>query len=205
MDTPFHEAVICVLECNSKAWYKRCKKHYPSYVSVVALNDVEGGFITSRVNCMDDSAFTTLIRKLMENKLFLTTIEYPNGESKSVSISYNAEEKYSDEFRRGVGEFQTTGYRCSGCSNIYEKRHQIRKCSRCFAVGYCSMECQQRDWAQHREECQRACVHCKRVPQKALKCGRCRSAIYCGKICQTLHWTKHKSHCYSNACRDGRK
>ena len=38
---------------------------------------------------------------------------------------------------------------CNFCS----KTDQLKKCGRCMLVGYCSRECQQKDWKEHKKIC----------------------------------------------------
>ena len=44
-------------------------------------------------------------------------------------------------------------YQCSYC-NMYKYKADLKKCSKCYSVRYCSIACQTRDWdAKHKLEC----------------------------------------------------
>jgi MYND finger len=40
-----------------------------------------------------------------------------------------------------------------GCDALEREPKEFQRCSRCKAIGYCSRECQKKDWAEHRMNC----------------------------------------------------
>ena len=42
---------------------------------------------------------------------------------------------------------------CAVCGKQHSKQHKLRVCSGCQSVRYCSTECQQAHWRQHRKDC----------------------------------------------------
>jgi hypothetical protein len=44
--------------------------------------------------------------------------------------------------------------KCHNCGKVHEVDGvRLKKCAKCFAVEYCSVECQREDWKKHRSEC----------------------------------------------------
>jgi len=60
------------------------------------------------------------------------------------------------------------------------------KCSKCQTMRYCSEECQQSTWKEHKKVCaprpEHPCQHCLKAA--SLKCPRCVNCFYCSKDCQ---------------------
>lgn len=42
---------------------------------------------------------------------------------------------------------------CDHCKKVSSLNHKIRACTRCFAVGYCSKDCQRAEWRRHKLTC----------------------------------------------------
>jgi hypothetical protein len=63
-----------------------------------------------------------------------------------------------DEDKKNAKETPKTG-RCSYCNSEDRPKTELKRCSQCKAVHYCSKECQVKDWkAGHKKDC----VECKR-------------------------------------------
>ena len=90
---------------------------------------------------------------------------------------------------------------CCVCSKEGAKR-----CSKCKLQYYCSKECQQSDWKNHKAVCregyseetsvaelQEACSVCSKKGSK--KCSNCKLQFYCSKQCQKKDWKNHKAIC----------
>eukprot|EP00961_Rhodomonas_salina_P233637 3157591-Rhodomonas_salina.6 len=100
------------------------------------------------------------------------------------------------------------GFCCSGCQSVGQP---VLRCSGCLGsrVRYCSKECQERDWPDHKPVCQGktsiACCNkhseqaggrCNKCGEAASqKCSQCRTVLYCSKLCQTQDWKSHKRDC----------
>ena len=87
---------------------------------------------------------------------------------------------------------------CSVCSKGGAKR-----CSGCKLQFYCSKECQQNDWKNHKTVCklhqtslnqiQNVCSICAK--EGAKRCTKCKAQFYCSKECQQKDWKNHKVLC----------
>ena len=42
---------------------------------------------------------------------------------------------------------------CQRCGTEASPTQRVRACTRCFTVGYCSKDCQKRDWKDHKPNC----------------------------------------------------
>lgn len=95
--------------------------------------------------------------------------------------------------------------RCSSCGR-YDA--DMKRCSRCTVVFYCSRACQRVHWPSHKANCKLSssqddgkvssnhqCANCKTVTGNLKKCTGCRAVVYCSKSCQLQHWPKHKAMC----------
>lgn len=51
--------------------------------------------------------------------------------------------------------FTTTDFRCDHCGEAGRLGADLKRCSRCNAVHYCSTECQRLSWREHRLVCRR--------------------------------------------------
>lgn len=104
-----------------------------------------------------------------------------------------------------------TSYTLSQCAYCNNEMKDLKKCSQCKSVGYCSKTCQEKHWSEHKEICQNKktlhsnestvqlprCSHCSSDPEKLLKCARCRKVQYCTRLCQQKHWPEHRKSCVS--------
>ena len=90
---------------------------------------------------------------------------------------------------------------CCVCSKEGAKR-----CSKCKLQYYCSKECQQSDWKNHKAICRKGnseetsaamsletCSVCSKEASK--KCSKCKLQFYCSKQCQKEDWKNHKAIC----------
>lgn len=82
----------------------------------------------------------------------------------------------------------------------------MKRCTKCKSVAYCSHECQRTDWKRHRLACQTqqlpttvplmsCCNSCGVLGTEMKKCGQCKNASYCGPECQRTDWKNHKPTC----------
>ena len=87
---------------------------------------------------------------------------------------------------------------CSVCL-----KEGAKKCSRCKVQLYCSKECQQKDWKNHKTVCklnkrplnltQNVCCICYK--EAAKRCSKCKVQFYCSTECQQSDWKNHKTLC----------
>eukprot|EP00729_Bicosta_minor_P023641 gene23641-18474_t len=56
------------------------------------------------------------------------------------------------------------------CSHCGKSSASLRRCTGCFRVGYCSSECQQMDWKEHKMDCKMGCDHYERGCQLLAPC-----------------------------------
>lgn len=112
----------------------------------------------------------------------------------------------------------TCGRTCAHC----QATTQVKRCSGCFQVFYCSKLCQRSHWRLHKQQCRKlqktasrddaafaaskddvkgkttavnTCRNCKNTGGDMKHCSRCSLATYCSKACQQLDWPAHKAHC----------
>lgn len=45
--------------------------------------------------------------------------------------------------------------RCEGCLRFPTSNITLKKCGRCFSVYYCGINCQKRDWSNHKKKCKK--------------------------------------------------
>ena len=107
---------------------------------------------------------------------------------------------------------------CTCCGN---KKPDMKRCSRCKSVFYCSDACQTKDWENiHKQICRTLQVlhdtnqpkyqdnprtdkrggrcgysDCGVFSDDLKACARCRNIAYCGKQCQQKDWINHKAAC----------
>ena len=112
--------------------------------------------------------------------------------------------------------------KCDCCSKYSP---DIKKCTRCKEVQYCSKECQTKHWPVHSSSCKAPsisnvqgskpvlkdtsttgkphfkstedthCSYCNEVSESLKKCIRCKEVQYCGRECRVNHWPMHKTEC----------
>ena len=58
--------------------------------------------------------------------------------------------------------------KCDNCEGEFEK---VGKCKSCKVAKYCSVECQQQDWAHHKKVCERDTKMLKKILNKLNKRG----------------------------------
>jgi len=61
-----------------------------------------------------------------------------------------------DELYREIKKCQVRCSKCDHCNQI-TKRKDLKTCSRCKCIYYCSKECQALDWPRHKEFCKGIC------------------------------------------------
>jgi hypothetical protein len=102
------------------------------------------------------------------------------------------------------------------CSNCYlPSETKFKVCSGCKSqkVFYCSVDCQNQHWSEHKKHCEKIetqntqntkkpktylCTCCYFLSTTKFKiCGGCKpnKVRYCSKECQKLHWPRHKQYC----------
>ena len=115
--------------------------------------------------------------------------------SKTKLQSENSNSSTSSDNLRGPGK----------CGYCLKPSHQLRKCSRCLSVQYCSQDCQKKHWKEHKSICCKqpipsgeqnsSCSYCNTVSNQLKKCTVCHAAQYCNQDCQKKHWKEHKTIC----------
>ena len=108
---------------------------------------------------------------------------------------------------------------CTCCGN---RKPDMKKCSKCKSVFYCSSACQAKDWTNiHNKICRTLqalhesnpssqkqnprvdnekvgrCgnTYCRVVSKDLKVCTRCRNISYCSQDCQRKDWKNHKAIC----------
>lgn len=100
------------------------------------------------------------------------------------------------------------------CKYCHKSNLKLSKCSRCKEVFYCSVDCQKKDWTNHKNVCEpktseqqqlpdpplpdkeESCNHCGKSSDVKLRtCSQCHDVKYCSKKCQKAEWPKHKLDC----------
>lgn len=84
---------------------------------------------------------------------------------------------------------------CCTCGKQASGGHLLR-CAKCRTAGYCSKECQRRQWGQHKKA---------RAAGGACACRVCRAALLSAQVAAALcwpHWegTRHARPCAVQAC-----
>lgn len=94
----------------------------------------------------------------------------------------------------------TDSLSCVTCDKTSSNDVKIKKCGHCKTVGYCSIECQTKDWPNHKQKCSKFKYFCKKChttsfnKRKFKSCGGC-GVRYCSKSCQKEDWIFHKQDC----------
>jgi hypothetical protein len=96
----------------------------------------------------------------------------------------------------------------SACSSCQKEDIELKRCSHCQAVAYCSVTCQRQHWKAHKPECvspeklrkllqhMATCQNClNNISKNPMTCSRCKSVTYCCRDCQITHWKIHKPEC----------
>jgi len=102
--------------------------------------------------------------------------------------------------------------KCSYCGSASEN---LKHCTRCKRVSYCSRSCQKSDWPTHKNICQDseakseavqaaaesrdACDYCGSTSDTLKRCTRCMKVSYCDRQCQQTDWSKHKVLCRASS------
>ena len=86
------------------------------------------------------------------------------------------------------------------CLHCGRKEIHMGKCSGCKWARYCSVQCRNSHWAEHKRLCcpDHSLLKCFQCGTEALsmpRCTGCKWARYCSDQCHKDHWTKHKSVC----------
>lgn len=94
------------------------------------------------------------------------------------------------------------GETCHRCGVLRSQlTRNLLRCARCHAVRYCSINCQHRDWKEHKSQCiqRKSCGSCGKsealLGKELLTCANCRIALYCSTECQEGDWKEHKRMC----------
>ncbi|KAK7483873.1 hypothetical protein BaRGS_00024890 [Batillaria attramentaria] len=98
------------------------------------------------------------------------------------------------------------------CSHCEKQSSNLRRCTGCFGIWYCSNECQRKHWTVHRTTCQKRkepentkrdkeerCAKCDTVWSDLRRCTGCLGVWYCSKECQRQHWPEHRAACTKTA------
>ena len=88
------------------------------------------------------------------------------------------------------------------CGYCHKSSAHLKKCSRCYSMAYCSIECQVKHWEEHKALCceqpienTSKCSYCNTVSSQLKRCTVCLSVQYCNRECQQKHWKEHKALC----------
>jgi hypothetical protein len=126
---------------------------------------------------------SAVVRWLLESKLFsLADLRATNVKSEAHTqkcIKHllrrlaKAKEAKSLIWEKFESELFDEGYCCSfdGCCAI-TTREETEHCSSCKVAGYCSKQCQLKDWPNHKADCKRACAAKKAPGSMDLAPGR---------------------------------
>ena len=80
---------------------------------------------------------------------------------------------------------------CSHCFKVGKRTKELKMCIGCRMAQFCSKECQNAAWPQHRKVCkvapEDACFVCLKGDSKST-CSKCSIARYCGRECQLKDW-----------------
>ena len=71
---------------------------------------------------------------------------------------------------------------------------ELRRCTACHSVWYCSTDCQQAHWHAHQPQC-KGCGHCQKKGEGLRRCAACHRILYCSAECQHADWAAHKPAC----------
>ncbi|GAB1605295.1 hypothetical protein Ahia01_000811300, partial [Argonauta hians] len=111
---------------------------------------------------------------------------------------------------------EASGAHCARCqiSDV-----ELKKCTQCSKIWYCSKKCQRADWKNHKTSCQSDkpkdgtnpnkeapgahCAVCQKSDVELKKCTQCSKIWYCSKKCQRADWKNHKTSCQSDKPKDG--
>ena len=63
------------------------------------------------------------------------------------------------EIQVNINTINNNKYKCYYC-NVYKFKHELKKCSNCYSLRYCSIACQARDWIEHHK------LECKQQEQE---------------------------------------
>lgn len=65
------------------------------------------------------------------------------------------------------------------CSTCFKQNYDVRECSRCKAVAYCSKKCQTNDWqAGHKKECKKLAIQNKKCTRE-VSCQKFSTNVFC--------------------------
>ena len=85
---------------------------------------------------------------------------------------------------------------CGHCGGVF---HSMKKCSACKNIRYCSKDCQQKHWCEHKQECTyqpaHKCGYCGERGHSMKVCSVCKNIRYCSRQCQKKDWGEHKNEC----------
>lgn len=102
-----------------------------------------------------------------------------------------------------------TTERRKSCNTCLKKDiDNIKLCTGCRQVGYCSKDCQRKDWlaghqvsckkyAAEKENISKACTLCGKTSSNMRACTRCWKSCYCDVSCQISDLKRHRKTCHS--------
>jgi hypothetical protein len=159
-----------------------------------------------------------------DDKRLLKFYTGPSGEGKKINdrsmiaylLRHGVKEDQIDELFAGLKALAVHGklheeFKCQVCI-----RDTFAKCDKCQSVFYCSLECREEDWTNHKATCdslhlppqveltnapdnitrlpsEEKCSVCANETKKS--CAKCHSAYFCSKECQMKAWPVHKLIC----------
>ena len=146
------------------------------------------GTNTSKSSSSSSSMSSESTSSLLDSKFTRLNIQPSSSTSSSSSSSYTT----------SVPHIKCGDSLC--CST-----KDLKECSRCKQVSYCSKECQSHDWKDHKKVCKKV-EECTSPPVKCAdslccstkdlkECSRCKQVSYCSRECQSHDWKTHKPNC----------
>ena len=122
-------------------------------------------------------------------------------------------ESVSEEETKSISDAKNKSAIPIICDSCKKEKPDLKKCSGCKSVRYCSTICQSKDWGPHKSDCKKLdqerlsklegtsvseevaiCDICEKEKPDLKKCSKCWTVQYCSEIC----FDKHELECSKN-------